>query len=128
MTAAVRTRVTPFPKTLWVSGYEFPLAIVEGEDVRLEGADGLTETGEKSRAIWIAAHLGTYRTVEIVLHEITHAINWAYDLCNAEDMADEEDIATKHGAAWARLYLDNPKFCQWLNSAINRVRAERANA
>ncbi len=121
-------RVAPFPKMLWVGGYEYPLAIIEGDDPRLEGGDGLTETGEKDRAIWICAHLGTYRTVEIVLHEIVHAINWAYDLCDEMDMAEEEDIATKHGAAWARLYLDNPKFCRWLTSAINRVRVERATA
>ncbi len=115
-----------FPRTIWVGGYAFPMSLVPAEDERLGGDDGCFDD---ATGILVCSSLGTYRTIEVALHEVTHAINWAHDIFNeGDDMAEEEAATTKQGAAWARVYVDNPKFCRWLTSAISLVRKERATA
>ncbi len=119
----------PFPKTIWVGGYEFPMALVGVADPRLDGDDGAFESAGDFRGIVVCESLGTYRTIEVALHEVTHAINWSHDVFNEiDDTAEEEAATTKQGAAWARVYVDNPQFCRWLNYAVNLVRKERKTA
>jgi len=104
------------------------MTLVDAADPRLDGDDGIFSHDETYRGILVCATLGTYRTIEVALHEITHAINWTCDIFTLEDMAEEEAATTKQGAAWARVYVDNPKFCKWLNHAVQQVRKERASA
>ncbi len=125
MGATKVTREVPLPKCVWVGTYEFPMGFVDAADPRLDEANGMCETGEGETRIWIAARMGLRKTLEIVIHEITHAINWVYDI---DDGVDEEDIATKHGAAWSQFFLDNPKYQRWLAYTVNRIRKERKDA
>lgn len=120
--------LTP-PRKVWVQTYEFPLHFVLPDDpvliVRGRACDGVTETGEEGRGIWIAANLDDRKTLEIVWHETTHAIDWVYDV---DHRSSEERIARQHGIAWSQFFLDNPKFVRWYMSIVRRVTAERKAA
>jgi hypothetical protein len=120
-------RVVTLPKKVEVGSYEFALHVVPASDTKLDGADGICYFAEEDggRAIFVAAGLGLRKMLDVVLHELTHAINWCHDI---DDGADEEAIATKHGTAWSQLFLDNPKFQRWLVSILNRIRKERLDA
>lgn len=118
-------RETALPKKLWVGSYEFPLRQIEPDDVVLGGDDGLMEPAETNRGIYIANNLDRRKTLEIILHEITHAINFVNDI---DDGEDEETVATKHGIAWSMFLLDNPRFQRWLTYTLNKIRKERADA
>jgi hypothetical protein len=120
------TKVVRLPSTLWVGNYEFPMMMVPVKDKILEGdADGCTMFEHGDRGIYIAEHLCKRRTLDVVLHEITHAINWVHDI---QDKEPEEGIASKHGIAWSQLYLDNPRFEEWLTYTVRAIRAEREDA
>jgi hypothetical protein len=120
----VTAAVVPLPKQVEVGGYVFPIYVVPRRHSKLGGDDGCS-TYDGGFAIYIADDMSIRKGLDIVLHEVTHAINFANDI---DDGVDEETIATKHGPAWAQFLLDNPKFQRWLNSALNRIRKERANA
>jgi hypothetical protein len=120
--------VTP-PRKVWVWTYEFPLHFVLPDDpvlvVRGKPSDGVTGTHEEERGIWIAASLDDRKTLEIVWHELTHAIDWAYGIDRG---SSEERIARQHGIAWSQFFLDNPKFVRWYMGIVRRVTAERKAA
>lgn len=111
------------PTKVWVAPYEFPLHFVPPDAPELEGADGMTDTSEEGRGIWINAALDDRKTLEIVWHEVTHAINWVHDVTNR--MRSEEVLARKHGIAWSQFWLDNPKFIRWYDSVVKRIHRER---
>lgn len=121
------TREVSLPRCLWVSSYEFALQMVEPENSYLEGNNGMTYAEDGDTRIWISSGLGPRKTLEIVFHEVTHAINFAYDIDPTDDIS-EEDIASKHGIAWSALYMDNPRFQRWVTSVTNRIRKERKDA
>lgn len=58
------------------------------------------------------------KLVDTLLHEITHAIWWAYGL---EDDDKEERIVRTMGAAWAQIWRDNPHLLGWLNEAAKAM-------
>lgn len=79
-------------------------------------------TGEDGSEIYLNNLLDTSRTLEVVLHEITHAINWVYDV---DDGTEEENIAEKHGLGWSQFWLANPRFEAWLVHTLKSIRKER---
>jgi hypothetical protein len=70
-----------------------------------------------------AISLGTFRTttrlVDVLIHEVTHAIFWVYDLNAAEG---EEKIVGMLGTAWAQVYRDNPWLLEWIGLGVLAVR------
>lgn len=130
-------KVVQLPRKIEVGTYEFPIQIVNAKDVRLDDGDSLGATyfGDDPkpgdpRCILIAGRMGPKQTLEIVLHEITHAINYVYDLMDekCEEFAkttNEEKVATTHGKAWAQFWLDNPPMLRWLNYVQQRIEQER---
>lgn len=57
--------------------------------------------------------------VDTVLHEVTHAIYWAYVI---EDKDEEERIVTTMARAWTQVWRDNPDLLGWLGLAMMEVR------
>lgn len=122
------TREVAPPAKLWVTSYEFPFEFLHPEDPILEGDDGCMESDEDKRGIYVSASLDARKMLEIVWHEVTHAINWACDIDEEKDVIDEETIALQHGLSWSQFFLDNPKFVRWYVSVVNRIRKERKHA
>lgn len=112
------------PAKVWVGTYEFAIEFLPPDDpalmLRGRPCDGITDT--ELQSIAIGAHLDDRKTLEIVWHEITHAISWVFEI---EDGAREESIARKHGIAWSQFHLDNPHFVRWYTYLVNRITQER---
>lgn len=115
-------KIVQLPRKVWVGSHEFAVRLVSQDDLVLAGEDGDMTTDGTTGVISIAADLDARRRLEIVLHELTHALNWSYEI---EDGVSEEDIATKHGRAWAVFWLDNPRFESWLAYTLSRIRKEQ---
>jgi hypothetical protein len=116
--------VSPPPK-IWVGEYEFSLHFLLPDDPEMEGADGITRFDEQDRGISISASLDDRKMLEIVWHEVTHAINWICGITNKS--RSEELLARKHGLAWSAFHLDNPKFVRWYTHVVNRIRKARTH-
>jgi hypothetical protein len=52
------------------------------------------------------------RAVEAVLHEVLHAIWWAYSIPGKG--IEEEAVVSQLGGAWAALWRDNPALLSWV--------------
>lgn len=117
------------PKKLWIGTYEVSLRLVPKTEPKLEGdADGIFLSDEDDRAILIPNNLDSRRRLEVLMHEITHAINWVGDIDEEEGAIEEEKIATQHGMLWSQFWLDNPRFEKWMVYILSKIRQERARA
>ncbi|EIM25734.1 hypothetical protein [Microvirga lotononidis] len=55
------------------------------------------------------------RVCDTFLHEVTHAIWWAYGI----EVGDcEERVVSIMGTAWTQVYRDNPWLLDWLKKAL----------
>jgi len=112
------------PTKVWVGTYEFTLDFLPPDHpslmVRGKTNDGCTDVEEQEIAV--AAHLDDRKMLEIVWHELTHAINWVYDIT---DGAREETIARKHGVAWSTFWMDNPHYVRWYQYVANKIKRAR---
>lgn len=52
---------------------------------------------------------------DTLLHEILHAIWWAYGI---EDRDEEERTVATMATAWTQVYRDNPWLLKWLAKAL----------
>lgn len=135
------TAYAKLAKRVWLKNYEFGIEIREPSDpvFREESAapddmpaEGLTDT--EKRRIYVAAGLELRRLVEVVWHEIQHAINWVNDVEPAiakfkgDATEAEELIAEVSGIAWTTFFLDNPRMQQWFTRVFNQIRREREHA
>lgn len=129
------SREVPLPRKSWIGSYEFEMKIVPADDPVLEGQNGMTVAEDKKKGVYFSDSLGALHLLEIVIHELTHAIVWVHDLTaenddeEAEDMVTipEETLATKFGLAWSAFLVDNPRFQRWLTYILNRIRKERTD-
>ena len=118
------------PLKVYVETFEFPLYFVLPDDEALLGNEGITGLLEEERGIWISEALEDRKLLEIIHHEVTHAINWVYDVDSALSSKwppgrKEEAVAAIHGRAWSQFWLDNPKYVRWYTHVVNRIRKER---
>lgn len=126
------------PKKVWVGTQEFTLRVEARSNPVLKAheegepnSDGLTVFDESPHAsvkdwkpwsIYLADDMSPPLFLETVWHELTHAINWAYDI---EDGVEEEFIADKHGKAWSQFWIANPRFARWWQAQCIAIRKER---
>ena len=118
------------PAKLYVGTFEFPLYFVHPSDVELDGANGITGLDEDERGVWVSDSLEDRKMMEIVLHELQHAFDWAYDISARADKIRssdkrEEFYAEQFGLAMSAFWLDNPKFVRWYDSIARRIKKER---
>lgn len=125
-------RNPPLPGKLWIGTFEVPLRVVPPSHDALTDDDdgtqsnGMSVTDEDTIGIWIASNLPTRKRLEIVLHEITHLIDWAYGIDDDDGKTvTEEQVAEQHGKAWTQLYLDNPRFLKWLVFTVDKIRKDQ---
>lgn len=55
------------------------------------------------------------RAAEIVIHEVMHAIWWAF---NVSDRDDEERTITNLAGGLQQVWRDNPALIEWINEAM----------
>jgi len=89
---------------------------VEGVEAQRFG-----ECSTYRQEIRVDTSLKPQKLLDTFLHEINHAIYWAYHL---EDTDKEERTIGTMATAWAQIYRDNPRLLRF----INLVCAEKAAA
>lgn len=121
------THYDKLPRRVWVGNYEFRIRVVPRATDRLapekdgdQENDGITIF--EPTEIMVAADMAAPLLLEVVWHEITHAINWDNDV---DDGADEETICDRHGKAWTAFWVANPRFARWWNGQVVAIRKER---
>lgn len=115
---------TPLPKRVWAGTREVHLLMVPDDDVRLEGARGMSDLQDTPR-IYINDTLTGANLLEVVWHELTHVINWLHDLDEEEKPIIEEKIAEIHGVAWTTMLIVNHRLHRWINETILSIRKDQ---
>lgn len=123
----------PFPRLpgkIWVATHEFRLEVVPRSHESLQPAepgepdsDGITVFDKQ--VIFLADDMSTPLELETIWHEITHVVNWVYEI---EDGTDEERICDKHGKAWTQFWIANPRFARWWNTQCIALRKAQKEA
>lgn len=101
------------PKGVKVGGYKFAIELAPPTDGDLEGDYGCTNTD--TFRITLNEGMTFQKIVNVLWHELNHAIDYAYEL---EDSSSEEDFASKGATGWMALRIDNPSLDRWINRAI----------
>lgn len=98
------------PGSIRLGPFDIELAVRNGE-----GGDLTKNWGEFSsnrQVINIDRTIAdTVRFVEVLVHEITHAIYWAYGV---EEQDKQERIVLTLARPWLQIYRDNPWLLKWL--------------
>lgn len=122
------SREVPLVTKVWVGTYTYTLSLIPNGDPNLGGDYGATYSDDERRAIFIDESLDRRKQLEIVLHELSHAIVWVHDLSDVDTemiTMEEETLCIVFGIAWSQFLLDNPRFQRWLTYTLNRIRKER---
>lgn len=89
---------------------------------KLDGARGHMY-GEPPE-VYIDATRSAREVLELVWHELTHAVNEEHSLLIPRKRLTEERVATCHGHAWTQVLLDNPKLRAWIDLASDYIKSE----
>ena len=97
------------PKSIRVAAFDIEVQEWDTDYAALRNRFG--EFSPSDQAIRVQATLKPQKLLDTTLHEISHAIYWAYGL---EDEDKEERIVTTFATAWAQIWRDNPEFHKWV--------------
>src|SRR4051812_48409118 len=113
------------PRRIWLRNQPIKIDVVAPDHPVLAECDARGHTlfdNSGGTTILISNALGISAFLEVVIHEITHVINFLWDI---DDGAEEEAMATAHGEAWAMLLVANPAYQRWLTRTVNMLRKEQ---
>jgi hypothetical protein len=110
------------PRKIRVGQYTFRVTVGSEEKYPvLEGNDGVTDFGQFR--IYLGDKLHRQRAINVVQHELTHAINWVYGVT---DGSEEEHITTQHTNGLIELWVSNPKVFGWFAKSLRTLKRENA--
>lgn len=97
------------PASIKVAAFDIIVFQWTGQESHCRNRFGEFSPGELT--IRIDTSSPVFKIIDTFLHELNHAIWWAYGL---EDGDKEERIASTMATAWTQIYRDNPEFLQWI--------------
>jgi hypothetical protein len=103
------------PREVRVGAHDVSIRTFDWREAQTIEADGYFERAKQEIGVFDGLVTAT-RVGEILMHEINHAICWAY---RVDDDADEETFVGMMALAWSALYRDNPSFLPWLAAAFS---------
>ena len=110
------------PRRVKIGQYTFRITITTAKDNDvLEGCDGITDF--EAFRIYLHEGIARQRAINVVQHELTHAINWVYGI---DDGALEEHITTQHTNGLIELWVSNPKVMNWFVKNLRAMKRENA--
>lgn len=110
------------PRRVKIGQYTFRLTVsTPTENPILEGCDGITNF--ETFRIYLDDTLHRQRAVNVVQHELIHAINWVYGV---NDGAEEEHITTQVTNGLVEMWMSNPKVVSWFNKNLRATKRENA--
>jgi hypothetical protein len=107
------------PRRVQIGQYTFRLFVVPPDHEKLGGCDGMTYTGDNK--VYLALGNSRQTTLNTVVHELTHCINWARDVT---DESDEEAFTTQHTYGLVELWMRNPRVLNWIVKNLRAVKKE----
>jgi hypothetical protein len=113
---------TGLPRRVKIGQYTFRVLVSNATEAPiLEDCDGITDF--ETFRIYVDESLHRQRAVNVVQHELTHAINWVYGI---SDGAEEEHITTQHTNGQIELWVSNPKVVNWFVKNLRAMRRENS--
>jgi hypothetical protein len=110
------------PRRIKIGQYTFRLLVSNPvESSILTDCDGITDF--ETFRIYLDEKLHRQRAINVVQHELTHAINWVYGI---DDGAAEEHITTQHTNGLIELWVSNPKILSWFNKNLRAMKRENS--
>jgi hypothetical protein len=101
------------PKAIRVGAFDFAV-----EELKPMTAGALRRFGEFSameNCIRVDPQADRIKVLDTLLHEIGHAIFWAY---NIDDKDDEERTVGIQASAWTQIYRDNPDLLRFIGESV----------
>lgn len=95
----------------------YDIAVLSWEPRSAQANNSSGEFSSTEMCIRINCRTDRLFAVDTVLHEILHAIYWAYQI-KPED--GEERTVTVLATAWLQVYRDNPGLLLWLYDTIHQ--------
>jgi hypothetical protein len=105
------------PKSIRVGPYDFRVRLMSQKEAIGQEAFGMFSQAEGVISLQ-EAPTSTILAVDTLMHEISHAIFWAYHI---SDHDREERIVSIFGTAWAAVYRDNPGLLSWIAEGVGHV-------
>lgn len=110
------------PRKAKIGQYTFRITLTTAEkNSILVDCDEMTDF--VAFRIYIDENLHRQRAINVVQHELTHAINWVYGV---DDGAEEETITTQHTNGLIELWVNNPKIFNWFVKSLRTMKRENA--
>lgn len=110
------------PRRIKVGQYTFRIVVtLPSENPDLNDNDGITDF--ETFRIYLHQNMHRQRAVNVVQHELIHAINWVYGV---DDGAEEEHITTQVTNGLVEMWLSNPKVLSWLTKNLRTMKRENA--
>lgn len=100
------------PEKVKVAGFD--ISIVEWDHHVASAAARFGEFSCLEQNIKIDKTLGKQKLLDTFLHEINHAIYWAYGM---QDEDKEERIVSTFATAWQQIFRDNPEVIAFVSEA-----------
>jgi len=107
------------PRRIHIGPYTFRVVFATARHEQLRDSDGCCVFSELR--IYLRTNLNLQLAVNTVVHEVTHAINFAYGI---EDGATEEFFTTNHSTGQVDVWVRNPRLMNWYVKQIRRIRQE----
>lgn len=104
----------PLPKSLRIGPFDFQ--IIEYHPMSAAACRRYGEFSSMEVCIRIDPQAGCVKTVDTLIHELTHAIYWTYGI---DDKDKEERVAGFMGTAWTQIYRDNPDLLRFIGEALH---------
>lgn len=111
---SVKQLIKAMPKSVRVGPYDFALRSMS--DMQARGIDAFGTFSQAEGCITICDALTSEQlAVDTMLHEISHAIYWAYHI---RDTDGEERTVSIMGTAWMQVFRDNPAILEWIAKGL----------
>lgn len=111
------------PSQCHVLGTSYHLIVTPHDHPALHGAEGLTDF--RTNAIYLQKGLPPLGLLNVLWHELTHAINETGEI---ENGVKEERIAAWHGQTWPTFFILNPAFSRWWDKVVTSIIKDRHDA
>lgn len=107
--------VSSLPDSIRVGPFDIRLTRMSASHASAAEAFGYFSREDEVIAVEASPNGSPYGIADTLIHEINHAIFWAYGL--RDDDAEERTVATM-ATGWTQVYRDNPWLLDWLKKAL----------
>lgn len=101
------------PEKIKVAGFDIDVESWDPEKADEDRAYG--DFSSSKLRIRVDCSVNKYKVLDTIIHEINHAIYWAYGI---EDEDKQERLCGAFATAWLQVYRDNSKLIDFINDIL----------